>query len=394
MSGPDGRLKRQNSRKVSGRSVGVLLSGHEKFSPHYGGATARWVYEVYSRLTDDLKVEVLGFPTSDEDRYPVLAHRSSTLSAVCALMGHLPLLRRYEDSIWLGSLMGRMEELDVLHINNRPQWMTVLRRLGYRGKLVLHLHNDHLGHWTTSMLDALAPTLDAVAVCSGYLRDTFVPKSAALAAKTTVVFNGVNTQLFVPRPELRERKTIFFVGRFDREKGVLELVKAYSRLLKSHPDAKLVVGGSTGFGTHKETAYVRQVRETAAAVVRDGGNLEFVGYLHHEKDLPVWFQRATIFVCPSLFQEPFGLVNAEAMACATPVVGAKRGGIPEVLGDCGVLVEPEDTDDFAGAMSALLSSPETCARLGKAGHERCLREFDWNTTANNWASLLEVACTS
>jgi glycosyltransferase involved in cell wall biosynthesis len=108
--------------------------------------------------------------------------------------------------------------------------------------------------------------------------------------------------------------------------------------------------------------------------------------------LPSWFQRATIFTSPSLFQEPFGLVNAEAMACATPVVGANRGGIPEVLGSTGRLVDPEDTENFAAALSDLLAEPGRCCQLGRAAHQRCQQMFDWKIIADQWAILLaEIA---
>jgi glycosyltransferase involved in cell wall biosynthesis len=134
---------------------------------------------------------------------------------------------------------------------------------------------------------------------------------------------------------------------------------------------------------------VRQVRELANSVAqRSNGKIQFTGYIHHDRDLPSWFQRATIFTCPSLFQEPFGLVNAEAMACATPVVGANRGGIPEVLGSTGRLVDPEDTENFAAALSALLARPDDRARLGAAAYDRCRKMFDWCTISENWAALL------
>lgn len=240
------------------------------------------------------------------------------------------------------------------------------------------------------MLDALAPRLDAVTVCSNFLRETFAPKSSVLAAKTRVVFNGVNTRLFFPREELREPKTIFFVGRLAAEKGVLQLLQAYRRVLDDHPDARLVIGGTTGSGTHVETPYVRQVREAAnSAVQNHNAKIQFLGYVHHDKDLPSWFQKATVFACPSLFQEPFGLVNAEAMACTTPVVGANRGGIPEVLGNAGRLIDPEDTEEFAAVLSTLLAQPEACAQLGRAARDRCRRMFDWDVIAEKWLAVLE-----
>jgi len=371
-------------------TVGVLLSGREKFSPLYGGALARWTFEVYSRLTLRLEATVFGFPTQQKDLYP-LSFKTSAWSQGCRLVARVPFLRRHEDALWLWALRGHLRELQVLHVHNRPQWVPLLRRLCYRGTIVLHLHNDHVGHWSGPMLNELAKQVDAVATCSSYLRDTFAGKSPELAAKAAVVFNGANLRLFYPREELREPQTIFFVGRIIPEKGALPLLRAYGKLLSRHPKARLVIGGSSGFGTHQEGNYVRQVRELAGSIAQRGGRIEFTGYLDHDRDLPLWFQKATIFACPSVFQEPFGLVNVEAMACATPVVGAQRGGIPEVLGDTGRIVEPENSDELANALGDLLEQPNLCRELGRAGHERCRRLFDWDMIAEHWGSLLEQA---
>jgi glycosyltransferase involved in cell wall biosynthesis len=377
-----------NSSERQKITVAVLLSGREKFSAYYGGALARWTYEVYSRLAAQLDVTVFGYPTTPEDLYP-LRHATSSAWKLCDVISRVPVARRYYDFAWLRALFSRLRPFDVIHIHNRPQWVTVLRDFGYEGRIVLHLQNDHLGHWTASMLDELARQLEAVAVCSEYLRNTFAARSSSLAAETKVVFNGVDTSLFFPREELREPKTIFFVGRFHPEKGVLQLVQAHARVLQVHPDAKLMIGGATGFGVHAPNPYVSEVAALASSINKSSpGSVQFTGYLHHDRDLPTWFQRATFFASPSIFQEPFGLVNAEAMACATPVIGSRRGGIPEVLGDTGLLIDPEDIEGSADVMCTLLANPDYTARLGRAAHQRCREMFDWQVIAKRWNSLL------
>ncbi len=370
-------------------SVAVLLSGREQFSSYYGGAIARWTYEVYSRLRERVTLKVFGFPTSEKDLYP-LPHESSGIWRACDWLARIPVGRRFEENLWLRALIRRLRSFDIVHVHNRPQWVRALRAMRFNGAIVLHLHNDHLGHWTTKSLDELALNVNAVAVCSQYLRGTFASKSAALNAKTRVIFNGANLQIFFPREEVREPKTIFFVGRFDVEKGVLQLLRAYELLLNAHPDAKLVIGGTTGFGTHQETPYVRQVRELADSLrERRQAQIQFAGYLDHDRDLALQFQKATVFACPSLYQEPFGLVNAEAMACATTVVGASRGGIPEVIGDAGRLIDPENVQEFSATIAELLAKPEYCRKLGQAGYERCRSMFDWKVTAEGWMTLLD-----
>ena len=167
---PDLRIQPSNFREQQRPAVAVLLSGGEKFSAYYGGALARWTYEVYSRLTNTVDVTIFGAPTEDEDLYP-LSHQSSRISRACDLVSRIPIARRYEQQLWLRALMPRLRKFDLLHIHNRPQWVAVLRHMGYRGALVLHLQNDHLGHWTSLMLDDLALRVDRIVACSSFLRD-------------------------------------------------------------------------------------------------------------------------------------------------------------------------------------------------------------------------------
>jgi alpha-1,3-rhamnosyl/mannosyltransferase len=79
------------------------------------------------------------------------------------------------------------------------------------------------------------------------------------------------------------------------------------------------------------------------------------------------------------------------MACGTPVVGANRGGIPEVLGKTGRLVDPEDIEALAAAISDLLTQAGYRKELSQAALHRCRQMFDWNVIADNWAALLGEA---
>jgi starch synthase len=97
---------------------------------------------------------------------------------------------------------------------------------------------------------------------------------------------------------------------------------------------------------------------------------------------------ALIFVCPSVY-EPLGIVNLEAMACGTAVVGSRVGGIPEVVDDgvTGLLVPPNDPASLADAMNALLHDPMRAAEMGSAGRERAVAEFSWGAVAAQTAAL-------
>src|SRR5882724_7333319 len=118
-------LAGQNQKRLK---VAVLLSSGEQFSAYFGGALARWTYEVYRCLTERVQVQVFGFPTAPTDRYP-MPHETSAVWRVCRVMEGVPFFRRYEEEVWLRALLGRLRKFEIIHIHNRPQWVPLLRRL-------------------------------------------------------------------------------------------------------------------------------------------------------------------------------------------------------------------------------------------------------------------------
>jgi starch synthase len=95
------------------------------------------------------------------------------------------------------------------------------------------------------------------------------------------------------------------------------------------------------------------------------------------------YSHAAVFVCPSIY-EPFGLINLEAMACGTPVVASRVGGIPEVVvdGETGWLVEPGDATALGQALREALADPERARRMGEAGRRRVEAHFSWDRIAD------------
>jgi starch synthase len=108
---------------------------------------------------------------------------------------------------------------------------------------------------------------------------------------------------------------------------------------------------------------------------------------------------ATVFVCPSVY-EPLGIVNLEAMACATAVVASDVGGIPEVVADgiTGSLVHYDAADPnayrarLAEAVNALIADPGKAVRYGRAGRQRCIDEFSWAQVAEQTLDIYRKVC--
>lgn len=105
-------------------------------------------------------------------------------------------------------------------------------------------------------------------------------------------------------------------------------------------------------------------------------NVQFVGALSRQ-ELPDFLRGARFLVVPSIWNEAFGIVAAEAMSWSVPVIASRIGGLPEVVEDevTGLLVEPGNAESLARAMRRLATDDALCLKLGAAARERALREY-------------------
>jgi glycosyltransferase involved in cell wall biosynthesis len=180
-----------------------------------------------------------------------------------------------------------------------------------------------------------------------------------------VVLSGLRERLLIPT-----ERFILFAGGADPRKNHQTLIRAYSRcapLLSSH--SLVMVGDATHrFGDIRETARTFDVEDR---IVCPGPlSLEMLRMLYSNADL---------FVFPSLY-EGFGMPVLEAMACGTPVITSKTTSLPEVAGDAAVLINPEDAEELADAITQVLDDDSLQADLRARGFERA-KQFTWQRAA-------------
>lgn len=192
--------------------------------------------------------------------------------------------------------------------------------------------------------------------------------------RITVTPYGVRTDRFRPLPDVSPEPgrllTVSSSQWLRHNKGFGTLLEAFRRMLDERPDLELVVVGNPD----EEGRTEFYAREMGVA-----DRLAFVSEVSTDQLIKL-YNRAAVTVVASLY-EGFGLPAAEAMACATPVVATDTGGLPEVVGEQGVLVPPGDADRLAGAVLALLEDPQRRSELGRGGRRRVKRHFQWETTA-------------
>lgn len=187
----------------------------------------------------------------------------------------------------------------------------------------------------------------------------------------SVIPNGINTELFYPIPEIkREPNRIIVTNSADTPlKGLYHLLRAVASIA-SYRDVSLTV-----IGKPKENGGIeRLVRKLGI-----GRLITFTGRVSNEEFVR-HYARATVAVVPSVY-EGFGLPAGEAMACRVPVISTSGGALPEVVGDAGIIVPPENPAALAQAIVKIFDNPGLARELGQKGYERVHRHFTWEKAA-------------
>jgi D-inositol-3-phosphate glycosyltransferase len=205
--------------------------------------------------------------------------------------------------------------------------------------------------------------------------------------KISVVPGGVDRTRFRPRDQaaarqalgLQARKVVLFVGRIQRLKGIDLLLRAVARLVRMHPALAdglrvLIVGGRPSGDGPERQEFLRLSR--IAARLGISRLVDFVGAVDQER-LPLFYAAADVTVIPSLY-ESFGLVAVESMACGTPVVAARVGGLATTIqdGQTGYLIPWRDPVLYAERLAALLTDEALRRRLGERAVCVAAR-YDW-----------------
>ncbi len=229
-----------------------------------------------------------------------------------------------------------------------------------------------------------------VAVSDGMRADILAAYPEISPERIRVIRNGIDTAEYRPDPgtDVLERYGIdlarpyvIFVGRITRQKGVPVLLRAAADLV---PEAQLVLCAGQADTAELEaevTGLVNGLRATRSGVV-------WIPEMLPKPEVIQLLTHATVFAIPSVY-EPLGIVNLEAMACATAVVGSRTGGIPEVVvdGETGLLVPPGEPGPLAAALNTLIQDPDRAAAMGQAGRKRAVAEFGWPAIAAQTAAL-------
>lgn len=278
---------------------------------------------------------------------------------------------------------------DLIHAHNVHYFSPVhARSLGevraLRGvPLILTAHNAWKGTlWDE--INSLSSQWDGVIAVSGYIKNQLV-QSGYEPGRVWVVHHGIDLDMFehTERGEQNNqikmfpgRRVVFHPARMCYDKGTHVAIEALALLRDEFPEVLLVMAGTEQMVDWRglREGYISKIADLiVAAKLDDHVFIKFTPW----QEMPYMYRQAEFCIYPSCFEEPFGLVMLESMACGRPLVVSRAGGMPEVIedGKNGFLVEMHDHHQLAQRCGLLLREPELTRRMGIVGRQLVQKSF-------------------
>jgi glycosyltransferase involved in cell wall biosynthesis len=195
-----------------------------------------------------------------------------------------------------------------------------------------------------------------------------------------VIHNGIDPQIFSPSSNIgkddRLIKTegedysppiVLFTGRFISTKGMNTIINAIPLVIEKHSDVKFIFIGGGNYDPYLQILVEKNVPRQS---------YEFLGYIDDYYKLPQFYNEATIYLAPSIY-ESLPIRILEAMSCGKPVIASQVGGITEIIstGYNGILIPPMNSYVLADKIILLLEDDELRKRIGERARETILNKF-------------------
>ena len=361
------------------------------------------VFTRYHDPTDPKIVEIEeGARVIHLEAGPLYASKNDLFSYIPSFLNGMYRFQREEEArydlvhshYWLSGMVGATlsREWDAPHITTFHTLAKIKMR-ARPGEREPQLRQDIEGH--------VMSVADGIVVSTDEERQDIIRHYDAPPRNVHVIPAGVNLDMFQPvdrdaaRVELgiKEERVILYVGRIEPLKGIDILLRAVPMLEYGQDLRVLVVGGNPG-----NDAELDRLKSLTAELGVEN-SVTFTGSVP-QSTLPTYYSAADVFVLPS-HSESFGLAPLEAMACGTPVVVSRVGGMKTFVnsGENGYLVPWRCPESFAQRLDVLLANPELRDAMGQAARQKAL-SMGWDSVAdrmldyysthldrNSWAGL-------
>ncbi len=372
------------------------------FYPYFGG-TEKVLMEIYRRLSKRNNITVITSSVGSEPGEETIEGiKILRLKTSQRALPHMPLPLASMDG-----LNAAIEKTgaEIYHVNNRYQYFkstisTIKEKAS--GKLALTIHNslpkgiDHITDFGGLAYDVfwgrkIMHDADVITAVSKSAMETTVPMD--FRKKSHVIFNGIDYKLFMPNMEkgrvagirasmgFEDGVLLISNGRLTTQKGHIYLIRAVAELNRMGKPANLFIIGR-GPMENKLNALAKKLGIRGRVKISHGIS---------EQDLPYYYNAADIFVFPSLY-EPAGMAMLEALACGTPTIATRIGGIPEALQDYGEYIKIKDVKSITDATIKVSSDMQHYKDLALECRKNVIeKEHDWDAIAKKYEDVFGQA---
>jgi len=279
----------------------------------------------------------------------------------------------------------RSEKIDIIHMHSSPEgWRGTLAVMNMKKRpgivrtrhIVVPVKRNTANLWLFNRMT------DAVITVSETIRQNYFDRGDYNKDKIITIYDGVDIERFNPSKydRMKVRKElgiedntplIAVIARIARVKGHKYMIEAMKNILEKFPDAVLVIAGQKG---RKQNAglFEQFVSKTIKMGLKK--NIRFLDF---RKDIPEILAASDVFVLPSIGSEGSSRGTLEAMAMGTPCITTKVGILPELVEDgvTGILIDREDSNAIAVAVTDILSHREKALTMGEEARKRIIIDY-------------------
>ncbi|MCL4518284.1 MAG: glycosyltransferase family 4 protein [Thaumarchaeota archaeon] len=352
-----------------------VLQFTQHYPPFKGGIEAV-VHELSKRLVDRghevvVLCELEKNTKRNETQDGVQIHRVLPVEPVALPYG----VGRIAPSMMVQAICN---DADVYHVHgygNFPSWVSIFRT----GPTVLTPHNEPIFRFSLwDRLRMIPLRLADTVIVNTTIGKRIFENGGVKPERTRLIPNGITLPI-VPGRDMNIHPMILCLARLEVwHKGQDILLRAMREVIKRIPDARLVIAGNG-----RDYDFLLRLSKSLGIE----GSVDFTGELSEEQKCD--YLSSCDVLCTAPRTESFGLIYLEAMAFGRPIVTTNVGGIPEVIGDAGILVPPNDPDTLAQAIICVLTDRKLALTLRDRGLKR-VKRFDWDNLIDEYVELYET----
>ncbi len=374
--------------------------------PLWGNGSGSYLRELTSELIK--RGHTIGLVAPDKRKLPGVAHYIVNPPQMGVFIGHpeLPKAKPFNDmsgkelgDVYVSYLKTTIdavsdfnpEIIHVFHTAFLPGIARVIKVL-FGIKFIITTHGSDLSYLTKDrrfigMINDANNVARIITANSDFTKHWYLKMfGQKLKRKVRVIMGGVNLSDYKRDPvaideinkkyNLTDQKVVLFTGRLTKVKGVDFLIRA----AKDIPATIVIIGDGP-----ERKVLEEEIKKQKAE------NIVMLGYFRTggEELFHAFYERADVYVCPSVWEEPLGLTILEAMAAHTPVVATNKGGVISIITDKvnGLLIQPRSSSAIAQAVNTLLSNDKMQTQLGDQAYKTVTENFTWEKITDQFEGI-------